>query len=170
MAHKERFGGDESKLRNFSYVVVSSLLLPLLFLASFASREGNGGRGEELEAERRDEEAERVHEEQKKRLNAFSSPLLVDVDTSQRKKKKKNEETRGQIDRERAHSKMPARVAVDRQSKSGVDVFHDGEQPLPSLQTGQLVGHEGAVLCVEFNATGAYALTGGKVILVSGFF
>lgn len=61
---------------------------------------------------------------------------------------------------------MPARV--DRRSGGGGDDDVDGgndvkAEPLPCLQTGTLVGHEGAVLCVEFNATGAYALTGGKV-------
>ena len=34
---------------------------------------------------------------------------------------------------------------------------------LPSHPTGVLQGHEGAVLCVAFNASGAYALTGGMV-------
>ena len=34
---------------------------------------------------------------------------------------------------------------------------------LPSHPTDVLQGHEGAVLCVAFNASGAYALTGGMV-------
>lgn len=40
---------------------------------------------------------------------------------------------------------------------------------LPSHPTGLLQGHEGAVLCVSFNASGTYALTGGMVKVFSSF-
>lgn len=41
---------------------------------------------------------------------------------------------------------------------------------LPSYPTGLLQGHEGAVLCIAFNASGAYALTGGTVSVGIIFF
>jgi len=98
--------------------------------------------------------------QEKKRSQCFLFLfVVVNVDTSHEKKRK--QKMRGRLE-QRAQStlQMPARV-VDRVDV--VDGSSINSEPLPSLQTGSLVGHEGVVLCVEFNATGAYALTGGKV-------